>query len=1379
MSTINGTSGDDTLSGTAGNDSIVAGDGNDSITDAYGLNTILGGLGNDTIDVDAGTNAALGYTDAGAGNDYVSIRINIDRPYSVLLGAGNDHIYLRDLAWHLTLTTGGNEDTIEMPENLSFLNGSTLTVTDFATGFGGDVIDLDGFLTTALQFNDVSEWTPGKNPFAMGFLDLRQNGDNVELWFDIDGVPFATSSKIVVFQFTTLEFLSAENFNGYDPHAVANTAVVVSGDYTVESGETETALNTTTYVDLRAHYLYGANDGGDFVNHGTIETIATTSPGGELTGFTVSRYHGTTEDALFWNAEDGTFIVDEQRTDMLGLHSTWGFYAGQQTISFLNDGDFEVTAASGRAYGVRTGYDTQGGDSVVNNGTLTVTGVADAGGVWLGSRGSFENNGTLTVSGDDAAFGVYVDQYHNQSIVNNGTINVTVGPTPDSAAVAIYLPEIEDPFGGSYQHWNTGTINAEFAYFIVEVNEGGDYVDVLHNSGTINGAVFLAEGNDIVYNTGTMSSGTLLEDGDDLYDGTGGTHTGWVDGGAGDDTFIIDDLNTVFFGSEGDDTVITSVDGLWIPTDIENVTWLDGAQALPYFADAILSGQHWGSIGAGSTPLKYAFLTEATEGATSVGSSNFYVLDEDQRQLARDALDQWAAVSGLSFEEVEDPAEANLTFGSNDQPDTLGYALYPPFGEIYIDQTDGFTIDVLLHEVGHALGLKHSFEEGAVLPETEDNDLNTVMSYTIYGETPTEVLGTFDIAAIQYLYGVNASERSDDDIYTLDDGYIWDGGGNDTISAAGETLAAHIDLNDGRWNWIGGQSASILSEGQSFLGYHTAIENAIGGSGADTLIGNELDNVLDSGAGNDTIDGGAGDDTMTGGDGDDTYVVSQDDDEVVEASGAGSGNDHVKSSVTYVLGDDVEQLTLTGTAAINGFGNGAANAILGNGGNNTLAGGAGNDTLDAGAGNDLLDGGADNDVMTGGAGDDFFFYTAGDTLVEASGAGSGNDTVQSAAAYTLLANFENLTLTGTSAIDGTGNDSANTLIGNNGNNTLSGLDGNDTLSGNGGNDLLDGGDGSDVMIGGAGNDTYIYTPGDAVIDASGVDTVKSATAYTLFADFENLTLTGTGAVNGTGNLSANALIGNSANNVLSGLNGIDTLDGGAGNDTLDGGSGNDSMTGGAGNDTFIYTSGDALADASGTDTVKSATTYTLLGGFENLTLTGTTAINGIGNSANNTLTGNGMNNTLTGLGGNDKLLGGNGNDQLKGGGGNDTLTGGAGNDKFFFDTALNASTNKDTILDFTHGGTFTTGDKIVLKSSLFHNLTIQNGIGNHLDIVGNSDGAQGLQDWIVYDPTSGALFYDSNGSAANGRTQFAILDLGGHTNQHPATLTNVDFLVVG
>jgi Ca2+-binding RTX toxin-like protein len=241
-----------------------------------------------------------------------------------------------------------------------------------------------------------------------------------------------------------------------------------------------------------------------------------------------------------------------------------------------------------------------------------------------------------------------------------------------------------------------------------------------------------------------------------------------------------------------------------------------------------------------------------------------------------------------------------------------------------------------------------------------------------------------------------------------------------------------------------------------------------------------------------------------------------------------------------------------------------------------------------------LDGGTGADTMAGGAGNDLYLVdSASDVVIETSSGGTA-DRVESSVNYTLSAEVEILVLTGTAGLDGTGNLSSNQIYGNSGANSLFGSGGNDTLFGNAGNDTLDGGLGSDSMLGGSGNDVYVVgNTGDKVVEkeGEGVDLVNASISYALTAFVENLTLTGTGGNEGTGNDLANVLTGNAGANRLNGSAGNDTLIGNGGADVLTGGAGADRLTGGAGADVFYLTTRgdgvDTLVDfVSGTDKIK-------------------------------------------------------------------------------------------------------------------------------------------------------------------------------------------------
>ncbi|HVI92115.1 MAG TPA: calcium-binding protein, partial [Dongiaceae bacterium] len=363
-----------------------------------------------------------------------------------------------------------------------------------------------------------------------------------------------------------------------------------------------------------------------------------------------------------------------------------------------------------------------------------------------------------------------------------------------------------------------------------------------------------------------------------------------------------------------------------------------------------------------------------------------------------------------------------------------------------------------------------------------------------------------------------------------------------------------------------------------------------------------------------------------------------------------------QASVTYTLSANVENLTLTGTAAINGTGNAQNNVITGNSGDNILEGGGGKDTLIGGGGNDTaayttatagvtanlatpssntgdaagdtysgienLMGSASNDTLIGDANNNILIGGAGADVLNG---GAGIDTASYVtAAASVVANL---------ATGGTGGDAAGdtyvsieNLTGSSSDDTLTGDVNANVLTGGAGNDTLDGGAGADTLVGGQGDDTYIVdNTGDVVTEnaGEGTDTVLSSVTYTLSANVENLTLTGSAAINGTGNALNNVLDGsqNSVANVLAG---------------------------GAGDDTYIVGAGDSVSEAAagGTDTVQASVSYTLDANVENLVLTGSANLNGIGNALNNVITGNSGDNFLVGGGGNDTIDGGAGTDTV-------------------------------------------------------------------------------------------------------------------------------------
>ena len=323
----------------------------------------------------------------------------------------------------------------------------------------------------------------------------------------------------------------------------------------------------------------------------------------------------------------------------------------------------------------------------------------------------------------------------------------------------------------------------------------------------------------------------------------------------------------------------------------------------------------------------------------------------------------------------------------------------------------------------------------------------------------------------------------------------------------------------------------------------------VGTSGDDEIWGMQGNDVLKGGGGHDTLNGGPGDDTMYGGIGNDTYIVDSVDDDVYEYENGGT--DTIRTSVTYSLNwtPHVEDMVLTGSADIDGYGNALDNDIYGNSGNNTLKGAGGADYLSGGSGHDILVGGVGADTMLGGYGDDFFSVDdAGDVVTEYKN--QEIDTVSSSLKnYTLGANVEHLVMTyaGNNS-SGIGNELGNTITGTSFNNHI------------------DGGLGADIMKGGDGHDQYVVdNAGDVIFefDNEGNDLVMSSIHYTLGSNLERLTLMGSANLEGRGNDKDNAITGNSGDNELYGYDGNDGFFSFSSADA-------DTMVGGIGDDYYHF-----------------------------------------------------------------------------------------------------------------------------------------------------------------------------------------------------------------
>jgi Ca2+-binding RTX toxin-like protein len=331
------------------------------------------------------------------------------------------------------------------------------------------------------------------------------------------------------------------------------------------------------------------------------------------------------------------------------------------------------------------------------------------------------------------------------------------------------------------------------------------------------------------------------------------------------------------------------------------------------------------------------------------------------------------------------------------------------------------------------------------------------------------------------------------------------GDGNDIymVDNPGDTIVENA--NEGQDNVY--SSASLVLPAN--------VENLfLQGSAGLQAYGNELSNTIYGNSGSNLIDGRGGADAMVGGAGDDLYYVDDPGDTIYE--NPNEGQDNVYSSASLVLGPNIENLFLQGTADLQAYGNELSNTIYGNSGSN------------------LIDGRGGADAMVGGDGNDLYYVDdPGDTIYE--NPNGGEDNVQSSASLVLGPNIENLFLTGSADLQGYGNALSNTIYGNSGNN------------------IIDGGAGADAMVGGAGNDFYyVDDPGDSIYENpnEGTDIVYSTASLVIGPNIENLVLQGSANLQGYGNSQANAIFGNSGNNLIDGRGGADVLTGGAGNDTF-------------------------------------------------------------------------------------------------------------------------------------------------------------------------------------------------------------------------------------
>lgn len=879
-------------------------------------------------------------------------------------------------------------------------------------------------------------------------------------------------------------------------------------------------------------------------------------------------------------------------------------------------------------------------------------------------------------------------------------------------------------------------------------------------------------------------------------------------GGNGDDIYVVDDaLDTVIeLVGQGTDQVNTSV-SLTLGANIENLRLFGGG--IDGVGNA-LGNEIMGSTGrnllrglAGNDTLDGGGGIDTLKGG--MGNDVYLLRDTDDiiEELTDEGTDRIDTYFGLTLSLPALAAIENVTLLGQDDFDLTGNALENTIngntGDNVLEGLDGNDtldggggLDTLRGGDGDDVYNVDGNDD--VLEEAADEGVDEVrssdtFSLAVAGREHIEILrlkgiGDFD----------GIGNDRDNEIHGNGNVNVLHGGdGDDTIFGGGGADTLHGDANDDTLN--GGQGGDRMEGGMGDDTYYVddagddifeaagAGNDTVVSSRSFTLVGTQLENITLTAAGTATgndvanvLNGSTGVDRLVGGEGDDLYIVDTALDVVVEQAGVNTGYDRVRASGTYTLSDNVEYLQLMGTNSINGTGNGLANELIGNDGNNILEGRDGADIIRGGGGSDQLNGGADADELAGGGGNDTYMIDAEDTLMEV--ANEGTDTVIASFSHALLAEFENLTLTGAAAIDGTGNTHNNFIQGNAGANVLKGEAGDDSLMGGAGADRLDGGTGSDLY--------WVDNAGDVVSDAgAGFDRVLASVDYILGANLEYLAFEGTTGFKGGGNDLDNDIFGNVGNNTLDGGSGRDKIDGGEGNDSvlggagddtindwrgndvIDGGLGNDDLRGGVGNDVYHVDAGDTVTElvGQGYDRIIASQSFSLsaISEVEVLqAMAGKTAIN---------LTGGGGANRITGNLGANVLTGGAGDDTLAGGAGKDVLVGGDGKDFFVFDAKPDPKTNVDKIT-----GYLPKEDTILLDNAVFRGLGKKGTpekpqpLSKKAFWIGTS--AHDADDRIIFNKNTGALFYDDDGIGAHAAIKIITL------SKKLKMMTHKEFMII-
>ncbi len=1242
-----GENNDDTIHGDAGNDVIYGGAGIDTLFGDTENDILYGEAGNDTLDGGAGDDTL----DGGTGND------------SMTGGVGNDTYYVDSASDVLgtELATAGETDTVVVSaainytlaanfENITMLLGGTATGNSVANVIHADNLVANGNLTggagndTYYIDNDTLDTVVEAAASGTDIIyasdtiaALASNVENLTLVGSVDINATGNSAANLIIGNSGANRLTGgggadtlQGGSGGDTYVFTNaasfTGVVITesanqGTDYIETTAASVNLNSYSNVEgvrlLGGGYTATGTTGNDFLI--SVPGVGNALVGGNGNDYLDSSAGGGNGDQTGSTGPGGDTLTGGEGSDIY-LVSTWDDY---KYVAFFGSGS-PLTAPTIQDTINETGTGATDVDTMIivwsdvsiDTGTFGTDDGVDS--VTISLSGSYANIENVQMRGDDDLKNVTGNASANALVGGSGANILTGNDGNDTLLGGAGNDTLNGNNGNDYLDGGSGNdamdggANDDTYY----VDSTSDTVTDASGNDTVNSLVswtlstsieklVLIAGAGNINGTGSTNANTILgNEGNNVLTGGGGADT--MTGGAGNDTYFVDSIDDVVTENAGQGTDTVSSTITWtLGNNFENLT-LTGASATNGIGNGsnnnINSQTSTGSnvLTGGLGDDIYQITVSATETDTVVenaseGSDTVYLNKTNAGAYTLAAnLETLVLQGSTSFSATGNSLDNGMWGSSNTAANTLVGGL----GNDY-------------YVLGSNDTITENVSEGTDAAYIDNVNYTGVLSNVEYVYAYNSVTGLNDFTAGRTLVFTGTTTSLTITGSTFSDS-ITGGNGNDTINGNGGSDTLNGGLGNDSYYTDGGDTITeaaasgtdtVFSTGTYTLGAASNIENlTLTGSANVNAIGNAQDNVLT---------GNSGTNTLTGNDGNDTYIISTGD-TISETSTVVTQIDTVQVDITYTLGANLENLTLIGSANINGTGNTLANSMTGN------------------AGNNILDGLAGADTMAGGAGDDTYYVNiAGDVITEA--ASSGIDTAYTTVTYVIPTNVEFL-IAAAASITLTGDANDNSFTSQAAATTMVGLGGNDlyvidsaddvvTEASNAGVDkirtsvnynisanvedieLVEGSaaanavgnaldntfigntNNTNTFTGQAGNDTYfVDATADTVVEAvnEGLDSVYSSATYTLAANVENLTLLGVATIDGTGN---------SLDNILTGNGGVNTLTGSGGNDTLAGGQGNDSLVGGAGNTTYIYNRGDAvdsINDTGGTDVLNFA-----------------------------------------------------------------------------------------------------------------------------------------------------------------------------------------------